>query len=123
MIGDKFRAKVKEAIEELLDGHIEQIKEAYIQSETGVNVAIPIRIQPNAKISGFIDVSVGIRFVRLKTKENILLHISEAQDPLFTGFKDPRLAGVLKPRKGSGIDSVKITQHPSGKSVELRAKD
>ena len=117
MIGEKFQKLVGEAFSELLAKHLPSIKEAFINSEAGIVVSVPIKIRPNQKKNGFIDVEVGIRFVRLKTKDSTLLEISEAQNPLFKAVEK------LRPKNGSEIDSVKITHHPSGESVELRAKD
>ena len=118
MIGEKFKKQVQEAFEELLGRHLDGIKDAYIKSESGITISVPIKIQPDHKKSGFIDVEVGIRF-GLRTKDSVLLEISEVQDPL------PLIKAVerMRPKKGSSIDSVTISHPASGESVTLRAKE
>jgi len=116
MIGEKFKEQVNDAFELLLAKHLEGIKDAYIKSESGITISVPIKIQPNQKKSGFIHVEVGMRFVRMRTKDSILMEISEIQDPLIKGVEK------LRPKKGRGIDSVTITHEPSGRSVSLTPK-
>jgi hypothetical protein len=117
MIGEKFKTQVQLAFGRLLEKHLEGIKDAYLKSESGISVSVPIKIQPNQKKSGFVCVEVGIRFTRLRTKDSILLEISELQDELI------KAVDKLRPKKGSGIDRVTISNPQTGQTVSRKAKE
>jgi hypothetical protein len=121
MIGPRIMAEIKEQIGKLLDRYLSEIDQAYLSSEAGLKISLPVKIGPSDR-PGF-EAIEGISFVQKKVKQSITKYVSEAQDPLIkkidTVLKDSKAFERLRPRKGSTIDSVTISHSVSGESVTL----
>ncbi len=116
MIGPNILKEAKEAIGNLLDRYISEIDQAYLTSEAGIKINIPIKISPSDR-RGFEALEVGISFVQKKVKTRINKYVSVGQDPLFKAVEK------LRPKKGDGIDSITITNSQTGESATLKAKE
>jgi hypothetical protein len=68
MIGPRILADIKESIGKLLDRYLSEIDQAYLSSEAGVKISIPVKIGPSDK-PGFEAIEVGISFVQKKVKQ------------------------------------------------------
>jgi hypothetical protein len=121
MIGPRIMTEIKAQIEKLLDRYVSEIDQAYLGSETGVKISLPVKIGPSDK-PGFEAIEVGISFVQKKVKQSITKYVSEGQDPLIPEAVK-RAVERLRPKKGGGIDSVTISNPASGASVTLTPKE
>ena len=116
MIGRHIIGQAKEMIGKLLDDNLDRIDAAYIGSDGGLTISLSIKIEPS-KRTGFQVLETGINFVVDRAKNQIAKEVSEAQDPLFKAIEN------MRPKKGSGIDSVTISCPQTGQSVKLEAKE
>ncbi len=116
MIGPKIIGEAKEMIGKLLDANLNRIDAAYIGSDSGLTIALSLKIEPSKRAS-FQILEAGINFVVDRAKNQIAKEVSEGQDALFKAVE------ALRPKKGSGIDSVTFTESRTGKSVELKARE
>lgn len=114
MIGPKIIGEAKVMLGKLLDDNLDLIDQAFLRSDAGLTIALSIKIEPS-KRSGFQILETGINFVVNRAKNQIAKEVSEGQDALFKAIE------ALRPKKGSGIDSVTITDSRTGKSAELKA--
>ena len=115
MIGPKILGEAKEMIGKLLDDNLDLIDRAYIGSEAGLTIALSIKIEPSKK-TGFQFLETGINFVVHRAKNQMQKEVSEAQGKLFDAIEK------MRPKKGSHIDSVTISNPSTGESVELKAR-
>lgn len=115
MIGPKIIGEAKGMLSKLLDDNLDLIDQAFLKSDAGLTIALSIKIEPS-KRSGFQILETGINFVVNRAKNQIAKEVSEGQDALFKAVE------ALRPKKGSGIDSVTITESQTGESVELKAR-
>ena len=116
MIGKHIIGQAKEMVAKLLDDNLDLIDQAYIGSDGGLTVALSVKIEPS-KRTGFQILETGINFVVHRAKNQIAKEVSEMQDPLFKTIEN------MRPKKGSGIDSVNISIPTPGQSVTLKAKE
>lgn len=107
MIGPKTIEQAKRLTNELLDTY-QNIKEAYVKAEGGVSVGLTLKITPDDSRAGFVYVDAQINFVESRVKDSVVVSICENQDPLFMAIEK------LCPKKGSGIDSVTISNPRRG---------
>jgi hypothetical protein len=121
MIGPRIIADIKEQIGKLLGRYLSEIDQAYLESEAGLKISLPVKIGPSEK-PGFEEIEVGISFVQKKVKQSITRYVSEAQAPLIPEAAK-RAVERLRPKKGSGIDSVTISESSSGASVTLTPRE
>ena len=115
MIGPKIIGEAKEMVGKLLDDNLDLIDKAYVGSEAGLTIALSVKIEPS-KRAGFQILETGINFVVHRAKNQIAKEVSEIQDSLFKAVE------AIRPKKGSGIDSVTISNLQTGQSVELKAR-
>lgn len=116
MIGPKIIGEAKEMIGKLLDDNLDLIDQAYVGSDAGLTISLSVKIE-EAKKPTFKYVEAGINFVVHRAKNQIAKEVSEVQDSLF------KVVEALRPKKGSGIDSVTISNPSTGESVELKARE
>ena len=116
MIGPNVLEEIKRSVGALLDRYLPEIDQAYVTSENGLKISLTAKIAPSDR-RGFLAVETGISFVQKKVKNSVSSYVSESQDPLIKAVEN------LRPKKGSGIDSVSISHPASGQSVTLGAKD
>src|SRR4030043_100388 len=116
MIGPKILNEAKEMLGRLLDDNLDLIDKGYVGSDGGLTIALSLKIEPS-KRANFQVVEAAINFVVHRAKNQIAKEVSEGQDALF------KTVEAMRPKKGSGIDSVTITESKTGKSVTLEAKD
>lgn len=121
MIGPRILAEIKEQIGKLLDMYLDDIEQAYLNSEAGVKISLPVKIAPSDR-PGFEAIEVGISFVEKRVKQSITKYVSEAQAPLIPEAAK-RAVERLRPKKGSGIDSVTFSESSSGASVTLTPRE
>jgi len=121
MIGPRIMTEIKVQIEKLLDKYVSEIDQAYLESEAGIKISLPVKIGPSDR-PGFEAIEVGISFVQKKVKTSITKYVSEAQAPLIPEAVK-RAVERLRPKKGSGIDSVTISESLSGASVTLTPRE
>ncbi len=114
MIGPFILGNAKEMLGRLLDDNLDLIDQAYLKSDAGLSIALTVKIEPSKK-SGFQVLEVGINFVVNRAKNQIAKEVSETQSSLFKAIEK------LRPKKGSGIDSVTISTDKA--SVTLEAKE
>ena len=114
MIGRFILGEAKAMLGKLLDDNLDLIDQAYIKSDAGLTIALSVKIEPSKKTS-FQILEVGINFVINRAKNQIAKEVSELQSPLFKAVE------ALRPKKGSGIDSVTISTDKA--SVTLEAKE
>ena len=116
MIGPKILGQAKEMLGRLLDDNLDLIDRAYVGSEAGLTISLSVKIEPSKK-ANFQVVECVINFVVLRAKNQLHKEVSETQDLLFKAVE------ALRPKKGSGIDSVTISNPQTGQSVELKARE
>lgn len=116
MIGYKTMEQAKRLITELLDAHQPEINQAYLQAEEGITVGLSLKIEPNESKSEFVDVTAGINFVALRVKDQASVRVSENQESLFAPVEK------LRPRKGSSIDKITISNPKTGDEVTLEPR-
>ncbi len=116
MIGPKIIGEAKVMLGKLLNDNLDLIDQAFLKSDAGLTIALSIKIEPS-KRSGFQILETGINFVVNRSKNQIAKEVSEGQDALFKAVES------LRPKKGSGIDSVTIFNPSTDKSVELKARE
>jgi hypothetical protein len=115
MIGELTRQKANKMVQELLDLHWSEIVKAYAhQEDSKLQVSLSISL---AEVKGRVWIDAGITFVADRVKEHTQASVDEVQRPLLEAVER------LRPKKGSGIDSVTISSPGSGiEPVTLKAK-
>lgn len=121
MIGPRIMNEILVQIEKLLGRYVSEIDQAYLESEAGIKISLPVKIGPSDK-PGFEAIEIGISFVQKRVKQSITKYVSEAQDPLIPDAAK-RAVERLRPKKGSGINSVTISDPESGSSVTLTPRE
>jgi hypothetical protein len=61
MIGPRSLETIKDAVGKLLDRYLPEIDEAYLISEAGIKISIPVKIEPSDK-PGFEVIIVWVIF-------------------------------------------------------------
>jgi siroheme synthase (precorrin-2 oxidase/ferrochelatase) len=116
MIGPKILDEIKREIAQLLDEHLDLIDQAYLKSESGLTIAIPVKIRPHERPE-FQEVNISLVFVAHKVSKKIRRILSESQAPLF------RDGGISKVTISSGDKSVTLTAKNRKKIDAALAKD
>lgn len=102
---------------QLIDANLAEMNQGYINSEDGLKMTFSVKIQPldasNQRIVA------RINFVTARVKETVIENINQA--PLIP-TEIQKAVNRLRPKVGSGIDSVTISQPSTGRSVTLEAK-
>jgi len=111
MFSEKLVSKMGELAEELLKSETVRMQKAYAKQDDGkLTVALSFIVQPS-QAKGMMDIDCTIQYTMEKIKEKITCRVAENQ----TDFIEK-----LRPKAGSGIDSVTLTA--GGKSVTLEQK-
>ncbi len=92
---------IHESIGRLLEGYHEKIWNAYLKSEKGITVSVPIKIRPDEKTGGA-TIDVSLRFVAERIDAGVLISLDRKQLALFEAFDN------LRPKPGDEIESVSI---------------
>jgi len=116
MIGPRILNRAVQMVTSLLNQHQKEIDQAYLGGDGGLTVNLAVKLTPGKK-PNVQDLEVSISFVERRVKESLVAEVSEIQDALFDAVEK------LRPKKGSGIDSVTITESRTGKSATLEAKE
>jgi hypothetical protein len=116
MIGPQILNRAVQMVTSLLNQHQKEINQAYLEGEGGLTVNLVVKLTPG-KTPNVQELEVGISFIQNRVKESLVAEVSEIQGALFDAVEK------LRPKKGSGIDSVTIASSRTGKSVTLEAKE
>lgn len=115
MLTGKTMYAIKKAVSELLDVHQGEIDEAYIKAEKGIVVSLGVKILPIAPGTHYITTRFSM--ISGRVKDEINAKVDEDQAPLLKAVER------LRPKKGSGIDSITISNLATGESATLKARE
>lgn len=106
--------KGMEALDFMVMGLIAEIHLAYVKAEAGLTINMTMKIEPT-KDSHVVSLETAVNFVESRIKRLNKIEINDTQDQLF------KTVEKLRPKAGSGIDSVTLST--GEKSVTLTKKE
>ena len=114
MLGPKTFQKMSEMVNQLIQRHEPEVREAYVRAEGGISISLGLKIVPSENKIDVVRIEASINFVQSRVKDSIVSSVDEKQEELIKAVSN------LRPNKGSGIDS--ITFSTGQKSATLEAE-